>query len=90
LGFGLGGRSGGPLSIGEIRDGKVHVAAQWTELRESLLARIAEIVTGIRRGWFPVINDDKQCTRYCPLSTGCRIAHVRSLEKVWLPPEENE
>jgi hypothetical protein len=82
-GFGAGARSGGPLAIGEIRDGKVEVAAGWTELRQELLARIAEIVGGIRRGAFPVFNADPNCGQYCPFSTGCRIGHVRSLEKVW-------
>ena len=73
--------------IGEIRDGKVEMAAGWSQLRETLLARIAEIVGGIRRGHFPVFNEDKGCGQYCPFSTACRIAHVRSLEKSW-PPEE--
>jgi hypothetical protein len=66
----------------------VQLSARWTELRESLLGRIGEIVTGIRRGWFPVVSGDENCTQYCPLSTGCRIAHVRSLEKSWLAPRE--
>jgi len=86
-GFGVGARGGGPLAIGEIRDGRVQMAAAWTSLREKLLARIAEIVTGIRHGWFPVYSDDKDCTKTCSLSTTCRIAHVRSLEKEWSPPE---
>jgi len=86
-GFGVGARSGGPLSIGEIRDGKVQLAASWTELREKLLGRIAEIVTGIRHGWFPVFSQDAHCTQYCSFSMSCRIAHVRSLEKQWSPPE---
>jgi len=86
-GFGVGARSGGPLSIGEIRDGKVQLSASWTELREKLLGRIAEIVTGIRHGWFPVFSQDAHCTQYCSFSTSCRIAHVRSLEKQWSPPE---
>jgi hypothetical protein len=87
-GFGIGSRSGGPLSIGEIRGGRVQMSARWTNLREKLLARIGEIVTGIRHGWFPVISGDEHCTKYCPFSTGCRIAHVRSLEKAWTPPKD--
>jgi ATP-dependent helicase/DNAse subunit B len=87
-GFGIGSRSGGPLSIGEIRGERVQMSARWTNLREKLLARIGEIVTGIRHGWFPVISGDEHCTKYCPFSTGCRIAHVRSLEKAWTPPED--
>jgi RecB family exonuclease len=84
-GFSIGARTGGPLSIGEIRDGKVQMSAQWSQLRESLLARIAEVVGGIRRGQFPVYSEDKTCTQYCAYSTCCRIAHVRSLEKTWPP-----
>lgn len=85
-GFNAAARSGGPLLIGEIRDGRVEMAAHWTSLRESLLARIGEIVTGIRAGHFPVFSDDKDCGKYCPLKTGCRVNHVRSLEKVWPSP----
>jgi hypothetical protein len=77
------------LAIGEIRDGKVQMAAGWSQLRESLLARIAEIVGGIRRGSFPVFNEDKNCGQYCPYSTCCRIGHVRSLQKKW-PAVESE
>jgi ATP-dependent helicase/nuclease subunit B len=82
-GFSIGARTGGPLSIGEIRDGKVQMSAQWSQLRESLLGRIGELVGGIRRGRFPVYSEEKTCTQYCPYSTCCRIAHVRALEKVW-------
>lgn len=87
-GFGLDARSGGPLRIGEIKDGRVQLLAGWTTLRQELLGRIAEIVTGIRRGWFPVSSADKECTQFCELSTACRIAQVRSLEKSWTPPAE--
>jgi hypothetical protein len=86
-GCGIGARSGGPLAIGEVRDGKVQMAASWTDLRETLLARIAEVVTGIRHGWFPVHSQDAHCTQYCVFSTCCRVAHVRSLEKAWTAPE---
>jgi RecB family exonuclease len=85
-GFNITARTGGPLSIGEIRDGRVQMSAHWSQLRESLLARIGEVVTGIRRGRFPVYSEEKSCTQYCPYSTCCRIAHVRALEKAW-PPE---
>jgi ATP-dependent helicase/DNAse subunit B len=85
-GFGAGARSGGPLSLSEIEKGVLREAAAWPELKGALIQRIGEIVAGIRQGWFPVFNEDKDCGQYCPLSTGCRIAHVRSLEKRWLPP----
>ena len=89
-GFGAGARLGGPLSLSEIEKGVLREAAAWPELKGALIQRIGEIVDGIRHGWFPVFNDDKDCGQYCPLSTGCRIAHVRSLEKRWLPPVEAE
>ncbi|MBA4104422.1 MAG: hypothetical protein C0485_01600 [Pirellula sp.] len=85
-GFGAGAKSGGPLSLSEIEKGVLREAAAWPELKGALIQRIGEIVDGIRQGWFPVFNEDKDCGQYCPLSTGCRIAHVRSLEKRWLPP----
>ena len=85
-GFAAGARSGGPLPLGEVRNGVLHEAAAWPELKGLMLARIGEIVAGIRQGWFPVYNDDKECGKFCPLNTGCRIAHVRSLEKIWIPP----
>lgn len=85
-GFGAGARSGGPLSLSEIEKGVLREAPAWPELKGALIQRIGEIVAGIRQGWFPVFNEDKDCGQYCPLNTGCRIAHVRSLEKRWLPP----
>ena len=87
-GFAAAARSGGPLTLAEVERGVLREAAHWPELKGALLQRIAEIVYGIRQGWFPVYNEDKECGQFCPLSTGCRIAHVRNLEKVWLPPTE--
>ncbi|BBO32034.1 PD-(D/E)XK nuclease family protein [Lacipirellula parvula] len=87
-GFGAGSRSGGPLTLAEVEKGVLREAAHWPELKGALLQRIGEIVDGIRHGWFPVYNEDKDCGTFCPFSTGCRIAHVRSLEKRWIPPVE--
>ena len=85
-GFALGGRSPGPLAVSEVTGGVLRAAASWPDLRQQMLTRIKEIVGAIRSGWFPVFNDDPECGRYCPLSTTCRITHVRSLEKQWAPP----
>ncbi len=74
------------MSLSEIEKGVVRESAAWPELKSALIQRIGEIVNGIRHGWFPVFNEDKDCGQYCPLSTGCRISHIRSLEKRWLPP----
>jgi hypothetical protein len=87
-GFGVGQRRGGPLAINEVRDGVVQPAAGWAATREAIVARLGEIIAGIRRGWFPVFNADRECTATCSLRTVCRIAHVRSLEKKWTPPAE--
>ena len=89
-GYGAGAKKGGPLTLAEIERGVLREAAHWPELKSALLERIREIVRGIRSGWFPVYNEDKDCTQFCPLNTGCRIAHIRSLEKRWLPPVEGE
>jgi hypothetical protein len=85
-GFGGGAsRNGGPLSIHDVRDGVLVPAARWEETREKLVARIGEIIASIRRGWFPVFNDNQDCTTGCDLRTICRIAQVRSLEKQGAP-----
>lgn len=84
-GFAINARSGGPLPIGEIREGVIRPAPSWEGTRDKLIAKIGEIIADIRRGRFPVYNDDANCTDHCDLRTICRIAHVRSLEKVWSP-----
>ena len=81
-------RSGGPLAMHEVRDGALVSTEAWKTTRALLVARIGEMIAAIRRGEFPVFNDDPQCTAYCDLRTICRIAQVRSLEKQW-PPEKN-
>ncbi len=86
-GFALGARTGGPLPINEIRDGALRPAPSWESTRDKLIARIGEIIGDIRRGRFPVFNDDANCTDNCELRTICRIAQVRGLEKQW-PPNE--
>jgi hypothetical protein len=85
-GFAATARSGGPLTIRDVRDGKLVPAPSWSTTREKLVARIGEIIAAIRRGHFPVYNEDDQCTSMCELRTICRVAHIRSLEKVWPPP----
>jgi hypothetical protein len=67
----------------EVRDGALAPTAAWEATRERLVARIGEIIAAIRRGEFPVFNDNPQCTSFCDLRTICRIAQVRSLEKQW-------
>jgi hypothetical protein len=73
----------------EVRDGALVATEAWEATRALLVARIGEIIGAIRRGEFPVFNDNPQCTTYCDLRTICRIAQVRSLEKQW-PPEKKK
>ncbi|MDZ4657070.1 MAG: PD-(D/E)XK nuclease family protein [Bythopirellula sp.] len=60
-------------------------STRWSELHTPIIERVAEIVHGIRSAEFPVYNENPECTRYCDFSKICRIAQIRSLEKVWLP-----
>lgn len=79
---------GGTLQAREVADRTLKVSDDWESLQPEILSRVQEIVDGIRRGDFPVYNEDEQCTRSCELSTICRIAQVRSLEKLWPVAEE--
>jgi ATP-dependent helicase/nuclease subunit B len=65
----------------------IELTAQWEEMRAILAKTTAALVKGIRRGIFPVFNNDQHCTSYCPFSTVCRIQHIRALEKIWLPTQ---
>lgn len=60
--------------------------AEWDKLRPKVIARIAEIVRSARHGDFPVFSTDVHCTSRCEFKTVCRVGHVRSVGKVWLPP----
>ena len=73
----------------EIRRADGHAVSptdQWEQLRPQILVTVKQLVAGIRAGEFPVHNEDQDCTRWCPQSTICRVAQIRSLEKRW-PPE---
>ena len=61
-------------------------STNWNSLKSSITRRIEEIVQGIRAGEFPVYNENKDCTASCDFSKMCRIAQIRSLEKVWPVP----
>ena len=81
-------KRGGCLQLREEAEQSLKQSADWEELQPEILTRVQELVTGIRQGDFPVYNEDVQCTRSCELSTVCRVAQVRSLEKQWPPIEE--
>ncbi len=57
----------------------------WEELRPKVIARIGEIVRATRRGDFPVLSTDPNCTSFCEFKTVCRVAQVRSVGKVLAP-----
>lgn len=82
-GYRMAARSGAPLAINHVRDGALAPAPSWEGTRDKLISRIGEIISSIRRGQFPVFNDNENCTATCDLRTICRIAQVRSLEKQW-------
>jgi hypothetical protein len=46
------------------------------------------MIEDIRGGAFPMHSFDDKCTSHCDFKTVCRVGQVRSLEKVWPPPEE--
>jgi RecB family exonuclease len=81
-------RSGGPLAIRDVREGKLVDSPAWSSTRDRLVARIGEMIAHIRRGQFPVYNENEHCTQQCDLRTVCRIAQVRSLEKIWTGPAD--
>ena len=56
---------------------------EWRQLQDTIKDCIRGIVAAVRRGAFPVVSRDDQCTSYCSFATVCRIAQVRSLDKAW-------
>lgn len=82
-------KNGGSLQLRELGEQSLKPSDEWQNLQPDILVRVQELVRGIRQGDFPVYNEDEQCTRSCELSTICRVAQIRSLEKQW-PPSEND
>ena len=67
-------------------DGSVEPELDWEAMRMGIAETAARLVRGIRRGEFPVVSVDRECTGHCPFAAVCRIHQVRSLEKTWQPP----
>ena len=86
-GKGFDGKQGGSLQLRELAGQTLKTSEDWKKLQPEIMARVQELITGIRAGQFPVYNEEEHCTRSCSLSTVCRVGQIRSLEKVW--PEEN-
>jgi len=45
------------------------------------LSAVLAYPVGWAAGEFPVHNEDRNCTGYCPYSTVCRVNQVRSVEQ---------
>jgi len=76
----------GALELRRAEGRTLACSEKWQNIQPQILATIQELVAGIRAGQFPVYNEDQHCTRWCPQSTICRVAQIRSLDKQW-PPE---
>ena len=59
----------------------------WATWRQQIVARVFELVEGIKAGQFPVYSLDDNCTGRCQFHTVCRVNQVRSLEKQWPPSQ---
>ncbi|MEX0678244.1 MAG: PD-(D/E)XK nuclease family protein [Pirellulales bacterium] len=74
-----------------VADGRLAKSPEWQALESKLRVRLRSLVAGIRGGQFPMHSADDECTGRCPFNTVCRVNQVRSLEKTWQPPgEENQ
>jgi len=88
-------RRGGSLHVRELANQTLQISHEWQQLQPEIVAQVRQLVGGIRGGQFPVYNEEEDCTRSCSLSTVCRVAQIRSLEKVWpitddAPPDANQ
>jgi ATP-dependent helicase/DNAse subunit B len=72
------------LEIRTLQDEGMADSPRWDELNVAIKKRVGEIVHGVRSAQFPVYSEQADCTRYCDFSKICRIAQIRSLEKVWI------
>lgn len=82
-------KPGRALRMYKLGEGGIEPEAKWEEIRGRLAETVAGLVCGIRGGRFPVCNDDRRCTGYCPYSTLCRIGQIRALEKTWQPAPQD-
>ncbi|MBA2226895.1 PD-(D/E)XK nuclease family protein [Thermogemmata fonticola] len=49
----------------------------WERFRERTVQRLRQVVTAIRQGCFPLAPRERECTRFCPFATMCRISQSR-------------
>ena len=53
------------------------------KVRDQLTRWVANLVTHIRQGDFPLRPRSKDCTATCDYSQVCRITQSRAVEKTW-------
>ena len=82
-------RPGASLQLHELADQTLRTSADWQQLQPEIFNRVQQLIRGIRKGEFPVYNEDEHCTRSCALSTICRIGQIRNMEKIWPLEVEN-
>ncbi|QDT50859.1 DNA-dependent helicase II [Symmachiella dynata] len=75
------------LTAGQVNEGEFTASEVWEHLQATLEESIPQMAAGIRRGQFPVYNEDTKCTTNCPFSTTCRVGQIRpladTLHKTW-------
>ena len=77
-------------SLYQVEAGQVQPAPGWQELEQAMKQQIKRMVAGVRQGDFPMHNIDEKCTSRCDYSHLCRVGQVRSLDKVWPPPQPSD
>lgn len=68
-----------------VADGLFASNEGWSKTWKNTSERLVEMVNGIRKGEFPMLNEDEKCTSRCDFRTVCRVGVARSLEKIWPP-----
>ena len=71
------------VRLAEEEAGTLRTSADWEQRRAAIVAKVMDLVRGIRAAEFPVQSLDGDCTGRCPYRTVCRVNQVRSLEKTW-------
>jgi hypothetical protein len=75
---------GAMLEFRTPEDAGLTDSPRWHGLNAAINERVREIVRGARSAEFPIYSEVPNCTRNCDFNKICRIAQIRSLEKVWI------
>jgi RecB family exonuclease len=89
---------GGPVDMGywAIREKgyrpahEVKDEARWAAYRDSVAEFVVRVVDALRRGMFPVLPRDPDCTNYCEYRIVCRIHQARPGRKSWADDPRKE